>query len=494
MSNKPDPDGVASLRRQGLTLAGATKVVELDVGWIATGRELRLSHRLAATHFFRHGWQSWSIGAWQNLDQPPVSIAVHDLQRQADDPALAGRADHVGSWVGVVEDEDGVGLLLGALGTDATVSVGDAGLLGQSETEIDWLVAIGEPDACLKVYATSLASVLGSRRSHPGPVWCTWYSQGRNLDAVSIGNLISEVSELPFEVFLVDDGWERAIGDWHPNSGFRDGMGKVAAEIERHGMRPGIWLAPLAVESKEADDWEGCLVEDEEGRPLPAGRNWDTVYYGVDVSHPRALDRVVESVERAVDWGFTYLKLDFLFAGAIPGKRHLDAPREQIFRLAMEQIRAAVGEEVHLNACGAPILPSLGIFDSIRVGPDSAPYWESPLYEYVGDYSAPGTRRAIATSLSRLWLQEAILVDPDVVFFRSRLNLLDDEQRRLFQDLATITGFLATSDPPGWLDEQELSDLARFLRQTPDIARVDRTRFRIGDRIVDFSEAVEGAF
>jgi alpha-galactosidase len=195
-----------------------------------------------------------------------------------------------------------------------------------------------------------------------------------------------------------------------------------------------------------------------------------------------------------VAWGFTYLKLDFLFAGAIPGRRESEEPREQIYRQAITKIRESLGDDVHLNACGAPVVPSVGVFDSIRVGPDVAPYWESPLYEHVRDYSAPGTRRAIASSLARLWLGAAIQVDPDVAFFRTQQSLLDLAQRQMLQDLASITGFLATSDPPDWLDESQTGVLREFLNRSSEISRLDRYRFRIGEREVDFESTVDGAF
>jgi alpha-galactosidase len=483
-----------ALNRAGLTVNGATSFAERGSGWIVTGRDVTVSHQLNPVEFYRHGWQSWSMAGWERLDQTPSAIAVPGLHRQADDPALEGRTDHVGSWVGVIEDHDRSGLLLGALGMDARVSVADGSIRGSGAGEVDWFVAVGGSDNLLDEYGRLLGSTLGTRRSNPGRLWCTWYSQGRNLESTRVKELVDEVGKLSFDVFLVDDGWERAIGDWRPNEAFPEGMTPIAAEIAASGMRPGLWLAPFAVEAAQADLWKGLLVEGENGAPVLAGHNWDTLFYGIDLSNPIALGRVVEILKTAVSWGFTYLKLDFLFAGAIPGRRSSQEGREYIYRQAVETTRAALGDDVYLNACGAPVLPSIGLFDSIRVGPDVAPYWESPLYEHVRDYSAPGTRRAIATSLARLWLGEAIQVDPDVAYFRSRNNLLDASQRRHLQDLCLITGLKGTSDPPGWLDRGETDVLEAFLEQAPKVSQLDRFRFQLDGRVADFSETVDGAY
>jgi hypothetical protein len=37
-------------------------------------------------------------------------------------------------------------------------------------------------------------------------------------------------------------------------------------------------------------------------------------------------------------------------------------------------------------------VPSLGVFESIRIGPDVAPLWENPLAHHLGVLTEPGTR------------------------------------------------------------------------------------------------------
>jgi hypothetical protein len=46
------------------------------------------------------------------------------------------------------------------------------------------------------------------------------------------------------------------------------------------------------------------------------------------------------------------------------------------YRRGLEIIRAATGPEGDLLGCGAPILPSVGLVDAMRVSPDTAPAYE----------------------------------------------------------------------------------------------------------------------
>jgi alpha-galactosidase len=81
-------------------------------------------------------------------------------------------------------------------------------------------------------------------------------------------------------------------------------------------------------------------------------------------------------------------------------------------------------------------------------------------------------------------------VDPDVIYFRSKLNLLTTRQMSWLRDLADVCGFRAVSDPPSWLTPAELEDLRDYLDATPAIHQIDRYRYTIDSREVDFGPAV----
>ncbi len=161
--------------------------------------------------------------------------------------------------------------------------------------------------------------------------------------------------------------------------------------------------------------------------------------------------------------------------------------REEVFRTGLRIIREEAGPDAYLLASGAPLLPSLGLADGLRSGPDVAPLWEHYATQDPSDALA---RNAVVNTVHRLWQSSLLEVDPDVVYFRSRLNLLTDQQQGLLRDLADICGFRAVSDPPGWLHPDELQAMTRYLRARPEIRKVDRYRFLLDGREVDFAPVV----
>jgi alpha-galactosidase len=273
-------------------------------------------------------------------------------------------------------------------------------------------------------------------------------------------------------------------------------MDGFAGRISAAGFIPGLWLAPFIAHehSHLYQDQPQLFLRNDDGSPVSGGVNWGGHFYGLDVTHPDTRDVIVDVIGRTVGWGYRYLKLDFIYAAALPGRRHEDLPREEAYRRAVELVRRTAGDDVYLLACGAPVLPSLGVFDGLRIGPDVAPYWEDrSTRRYLQDLSLPNTRSAIATSVHRIWLKPLIDIDPDVAYFRTRDSQLDDGQRAMLQDLARICGFRATSDPPSWLEADERARLAAFLTEQPQIRQLSRYRFAIDDRVVDFAPVASRA-
>jgi alpha-galactosidase len=294
-------------------------------------------------------------------------------------------------------------------------------------------------------------------------------------------------------VLQVDDGWQLAVGDWEANSKFPDGMAALAKNIRSTGRKAGLWLAPLiAVRSsrlfQEHPEW---FLKDKHGDFASAGFNWGEQLYALDTTHPAAMQWLGALMRQVREWGFDYIKLDFLYAGALPGVRYSPIPREQSYRKGLDFMHQAMDGDTYFLACAAPVLPSLGLCDALRVGPDVAGEWESRRDSaLLNNFNTPGTRNAIRTALHQLWLAPLVRVDPDVAYFASPGNSLTAQQKRLLQDLALICGFKATSDLPQWLTEQEREQLRLFLQDEQQAVRVGRYSFRLGDRLVDFSEHV----
>ena len=399
-----------------------------------------------------------------------------------------------GSWLGAVEFADGNILLLGALNTDSNVSLVEDQLSGRSEAdEIEWFIAFGQENIVFEEYAELLGNRLGKSKKNDAPrIWCSWYSLYYAIDERILQKTFNDLGDLPFDVLQVDDGWQVDIGDWRENKKFPSGMKALADKIKSTGRRAGLWLAPLiATRSsklfRKHSDW---FLRNDAGRLVSAGFNWGEQLYALDTTLPDVISWLVALMKQVRAWGFDYLKLDFLYGGALKGKRFKDMPREAAYRESLRVMREAMGADAFLLTCGTPILPAIGLCDAIRIGPDVSYFWETYRDAYLlYNPTIPGTKNAIRTVLHRLWLKPLLHIDPDVAYFEAKENQLTQAQRTLLQDLAYVCEFKATSDLPQWLGKDELEQLRSFLNAKPNIERTGRYTFRIDDRAVDFTSA-----
>ncbi len=463
-------------------------------GYLVRGSPVTVNLPFRPLRFYRHGWQSWSMAAWLDPATPSVPISAPEFLAKDEDPLYAF-ADHpISAWASAVEAPDGQVLLLGALGLGGRVELLDNALRGFYETDnSEWFLDMGNESDVFTRYAALLAERFGRSRLERAPrVWCSWYSLYRLIHERIVLDVLDRLEGLPFDVFQLDDGWQVSTGDWEANDKFPSGMAALAEKIRARGRAPGLWLSPFIVtpDSSIYRDHPDWLLRGKDGQPVFTGLNWSGKTYALDVTHPAVLEWLDALIRKVRGWGYDYLKLDFLYAGGVPGKHYKPMPREEAYRQALQTMRNAAGD-AYLLACGALILPSLGLCDGMRVGPDVTPYWlNKPLSVWLNNPNNPSTQNAIRTSLHRLWLKPLVHIDPDVVYFRSRRNAMTPHQRALMRDLALVCGFKATSDLPQWLTAAEQQALREFLEAEPQVERTGRATFRLDGREVDFSTAL----
>ena len=148
----------------------------------------------------------------------------------------------------------------------------------------------------------------------------------------------------------------------------------------------------------------------------------------LDCANPDVLAWLAALMRKVRAWGFGYAKLDFLYAGALPGVRGSGVPREAAYREALRVMREAIGD-AYLLVCGAPVVPSVGLCDALRVGPDVArgvgraprqPAARQPCHSRCpkrgADHGAP-------------WLARLFHVDPDVAYFRAHRCAIGAEEK-----------------------------------------------------------------
>ncbi|MEV8375993.1 glycoside hydrolase family 36 protein [Kribbella sp. NPDC056861] len=464
-----------------------------DGGVILPAGRVALLHGLGDSLFYRHGQNSWSPCGWRRFSELPLRIADPVRRVTADDDTWDDPCRHHSSAVAAIQGDDGDVLLLGALGLGVPRLTADRDTLaGWYESGgAPWFAAYGPEEIVFAAYTHQLAQHLGQGRNRAGNVWCSWYAYYEEITEQQLNKDIDALQGLPFDVVQVDDGWEEKVGDWQANGKFPAGMSALAERITDAGMSPGLWVAPFIAlpDSRLAVERPELLLRDEHGVPVVAGYNWGTGYYALDVTLPATQDHLTELTQRIVhEWGFRYLKLDFINAAAVPGVRANGMGREEAYREALAVIRRAAGDDVYLLGSGALLLPSLGILDGLRSGPDVAPMWQNYASDDPSDAMA---RNAVVNTLHRLWHAPVAEVDPDVIYFRSRLNLLTEQQQSWLRDLAAICDFRAVSDPPSWLRPDELQAMTDYLGAAPVVERAGRYRYRIDGRDVDFAAAVE---
>lgn len=465
-----------------------------DEGWIIE-RTATVKIPLQGQRFYRHGWQSWSFSGWLTLGdnspnppRDPFAILLNE------DIPYADRLARTAAGLTMIEEAEGKLLLFGALEMGGRIFLEEDHILGKYEQgQGDWLIATGPADTLFTSYAQALKERYGQFRHTKAPrVWCSWYSLYYFISEALLLKVLRGLNDLPFDVFQIDDGWQQTVGDWQPNRKFPNGMAEMARQIRKTGRLPGLWLAPFLIHERsslfrEHPDW---LLRDEQGRLVLATKHWGGNVYALDTTHPAVQDWLGALMRQIREWGYEYIKLDFLYAAALPAKRYQEMPREAAYRLGLEILRQNLGD-AFLLACGAPILPSLGLCDAIRISPDVTAYWVNRPYQQVSGWSAPGMKNAIYTSLHRLWLQPLVHPDPDVVYFRHRALHLSEAQKSLQRDLAWICGYRATSDLPWWLTSAEREALRTFWEHQPKVQKVAPYRFSLDEREVDFRPVLE---
>ncbi|WP_284014749.1 alpha-galactosidase [Halobaculum litoreum] len=409
----------------------------------------------AGDRLYEHGYQSWTPTATTRLDEPfrpeaPAAVpqmtdvaAPDDARTSHAVTALSGDAGTV--TLGFLDHEtyltrfdvgvDPVTLTAVCPGDGVSLAPGERRQAARLRVD-----ATRPVDAALAALADAVGERLDARVPASAPTgWCSWYHYFTDVTADDVRDNVAALDEwgVPLDVVQIDDGYETAFGDWRTLAAGFDDMRALRDDIAAAGHTAGLWLAPFYVQadSRLAAEHPEWLLADADGDPVDAGARHGPMY-GLDVTHPGATAWLRETFRTVVDeWGIDYLKLDFLYAAALPGERHADVTRAQAYRHGLATIREAVGDTFVLG-CGAPGFPSVGLVDAMRVGPDTAPYWRRE--EEAA--SEPAHENAVRNVLNRQFCHRRLwLNDPDCQLVRTTTDLTDAE-RRSFAALVALTG------------------------------------------------------
>ncbi|HEX4065643.1 MAG TPA: alpha-galactosidase [Acidobacteriaceae bacterium] len=169
----------------------------------------------------------------------------------------------------------------------------------------------GGPDGAGNELRPWVRHVLGAPRTwadphYPLTVNNSW-GVGMSINDTAARGMIADASSLGFEMFHLDAGWFRGVGDWYPDpKKFPNGLAPIAEDAHRHGMRFGLWVdwsqagidteaGALNLHDPKVRDW---LVADVGPDWKPQDFKGQTIDLGVPVAREyaaREVDRIVTS-------------------------------------------------------------------------------------------------------------------------------------------------------------------------------------------------------
>lgn len=444
--------------------------------------------------FFAQGWQSWSYAGVLCADDlfprsrlGPLSGPMqlcwgreHPSKRGAFIAdfygALVDTAGSAGLVAGFITQKQAFGrveadlLHLGGV-TSVWQDLESVCLPGGSTFSSDWAcLGLFDPhdEEPLRAYLELVAAAHGIGAMKDAVAgWCSWYCFGQDLAQgrlqAQLGWLAENHERVPLNLFQIDDGYQRQIGDWQLDERrFPESLEKVLGGAKGHDLQAGIWLAPLIAHpgsdlAKRHPDW---LLRDHRGRAVNAGYGWGRFFHPLDGTHPAVKGAIGEWTKRLInEWGFDYLKLDFLYAGALAGARHDDRKTgAMVLHDVLSDIRETAGEEVFIVGCGCPIGSGLGIVDSMRISPDVSEHWRGRYkgisFLFGTDPGFPSAWNAIRNSFYRAH-QHGIwwLNDPDCLVLRQAGSTLTENEVRTLATMVALSGGAV-------IDSDSLVDLA----------------------------------
>ncbi len=172
----------------------------------------------------------------------------------------------------------------------------------------------------------------------------SWEGSYFSFTEKTLTDMMDGVKELGGEMFVLDDGWfgkgkyarddknqdKTGLGDWYVNpEKLPRGLGYLADECEKRGLKFGLWVEPEMVNVKSwlADAHPEWILR-EEKRPLALGRGGTQVV--LDMTNPAVRDYLFETLDKVYSDvpSLAYIKWDSNQNIVNPGSTYLKADRQ----------------------------------------------------------------------------------------------------------------------------------------------------------------------
>ncbi len=119
---------------------------------------------------------------------------------------------------------------------------------------------------------------------------------------------IDYAAELGVDIFVLDDGWENAQGDWSPNKErLPEGLAPIKKYLDKYGIKMGLWYSPMGIDSKTQryKDHPEWVIKDSEGNPISA--QWEHPAFDFVSGF---FDLFVDDCKKMIDEGCLFMKWD----------------------------------------------------------------------------------------------------------------------------------------------------------------------------------------
>jgi alpha-galactosidase len=144
-------------------------------------------------------------------------------------------------------------------------------------------------------------------------IWCAW-GYGREVTVDEVRGTMPKAAELGLKWTVLDDGWQKAIGDWNPSTkkypaGDAD-MKALVKTIKDAGMRPRLWISPLAAApgSDLLHDHSDMLLRGLDGQPQLVSF-WNS--FTLCPAYAPTVAWIKQVMTRIIgEWGFEGVKID----------------------------------------------------------------------------------------------------------------------------------------------------------------------------------------
>ncbi|MHA1971436.1 MAG: glycoside hydrolase family 36 protein [Candidatus Hodarchaeales archaeon] len=443
--------------------------------------------------FFEQGFQSWSLTKTRSYNEHYESIFVDVIARIHQNCDNAIESDYASETVTAISDKKMFNsVIIGFITLADCFNRISMNKLSE-ESKIPFLEAYSQFDSIpikriqmdpikseelfisfrkdgqgylgLIKYAEISAKRMGVKvpiRSKTG--WCSWYYY---YEDISNSQLLKNVeffeknSYLPVEMIQLDDGYFTKVGDFTSfNEKFSDGLSEFVVRVHAQGKDAGLWIAPFfATETsdlfKEHPDW---FLSSEVEQPIPVCYNWNEIEYALDLTKTEVQQHIRDLINTIVNtWGFDFIKIDFVYAASVFGSLYQEQglTRAQVYRKGLRIIKDAMGEDKYLLGCGAPLGPSVGIVDAMRVSEDTKGVWITDTDPIYGD---PCLKYALLSSIYRSFLHNHFWTnDPDCLIVRNYENSLTEDEIKLQLTVFALTaGQLLVSEDMTKLSKDRL--------------------------------------